>query len=229
MLSAVAATEHEGSTVALTALAAGLCESGPRGPHSATNMSLPPALQGLSRAALLEPVKANARDLDAWALLIRFDAVAAAAKSAAAAQPDAAAAAAAQTAALDAWRAVDRLSGQAYLANKDSVKQRPLAYISVTLDQARAQLRIAGAATAKKVLRGVASLPEVKSSWPFYRALVLLEALQGASWAHCNDRGPSRRSHFHPLFPHPPARSIRRHNRAAPRVGHVSRAHGHCA
>jgi hypothetical protein len=120
-----------------------------------------------SRATLLDSVKTNPKDLDAWARLIRFDADAACLLLSG------------SSAAAEAWKAVDRLSSQAFLANKDSVKQRPLAYISFTIDQARAQMRISGAATAKKVLRSVASLPEVKSSWPFYRTLALLEAMQG--------------------------------------------------
>ena len=37
------------------------------------------AAAGVTRAALLEPVKADARNLEAWAALIRFDAIAAAA------------------------------------------------------------------------------------------------------------------------------------------------------
>ncbi len=110
------------------------------------------ALAHVSRAALQDAVKqAGGKDVQAWANLIRYDAIHAAAASAAAAvmsggagggdgTSSSPAAAAAAAAVLEGWKTVDRLAGQAYLANKDSVKAFPAPYIALTLDQARAQL-----------------------------------------------------------------------------------------
>jgi len=39
--------------------------------------------------------------------------------------------------------------------------------------------RIKDVATAKKVLRGVASLPDVKNTWEFFKCLSIFEAIQG--------------------------------------------------
>jgi hypothetical protein len=88
------------------------------------------ALQAaVSRSTLQDAVKQTSmKDLAAWASLIRYDAILAAA------------AGAGGEASLTAWRGVDRLAGQAYLANKDAVKAAPVPYISLTLDQARANM-----------------------------------------------------------------------------------------
>jgi hypothetical protein len=81
--------------------------------------------QRVSRTTLQEAVKScGGKDLAAWASLIRYDAILAAASP----SP------------VDAYKVVDRLCGQAYLANKDTVKQQPGPYISLTLDQARANV-----------------------------------------------------------------------------------------
>jgi len=80
--------------------------------------------QNVSRTALQEAIKqSNGKDLSAWASLIRYDTIIAC-----------------STNNLDNWKTIDRLAGQAYLANKDTVKLSPIPYISLTLDQARANL-----------------------------------------------------------------------------------------
>lgn len=80
----------------------------------------------ITRTSLQEAVKqSNGKDLSAWASLIRYDTIIAC-----------------STQNVETWKTIDRLAGQAYLANKDTVKLQPLPYISLTLDQARAQLYV---------------------------------------------------------------------------------------
>ncbi len=103
------------------------------------------ALQAaVPRQTLQESVKASGgKDLAAWAALIRYDAILAAAAATSAASPPPAPAAgdaSPPAAGAEAWRVVDRLAGQAYLANRDTVKSQPVPYIELTLDQARANL-----------------------------------------------------------------------------------------
>ncbi len=84
----------------------------------------------VNRTALQEAIKqSNGKDLSAWASLIRYDTILACGIPSNGNNEET-------------LKKIDRLAGQAYLANKDTVKLQPLPYISLTLDQARAQLYV---------------------------------------------------------------------------------------